>query len=168
MRGLLISFVLCGTLCLNALAQAPQPAADESATALCSFEDGKQITARYTPVTVGHADTLPSKIFTPGGTAIALFTETDVMLNNTVIPTGGYTMYLLGGKKEWTLIVSRNADLNAKYEESKDLSRAPMEIGQLNSPEEKLSIYFGHTGPKRCEINVNYGKWRGWVEFREK
>jgi hypothetical protein len=166
MRGLLICVSLVAVLCRPALAQ--QPSADESATALCNFEDGKQITARYIAVPAGRSDTLPSKVFIPGGQAITLFTENDVILNNTVIPTGAYTMYLIGGKKDWTLIVSRNVDVNAKYDETKDLARASMEIAQLSSPADKLSVYFGHTGPKRCEINVDFGKWRGWVEFRQK
>lgn len=165
MRGLALGIILLG---IFPAAVAQQPPADEPATALCSFEDGKQITARYNPVPTGHNDTLPGKVFQPGGSAITFFVETDVLLGNATIPTGGYTMYLAGGKKEWTLIVSRNVAMDAKYDESKDLARAPMETAQLSTPADKLSIYFGHTGPKRCEINVDYGKMRGWVEFREK
>jgi hypothetical protein len=90
------------------------------------------------------------------------------MLGNTSIPVGAYTLYLLPGKKDWTLIVSRNTSLDGKYDEKQDLARAQMDIGQLSTPADKLSLYFGHTGPRKCEINVDFGKLRGWVEFRQK
>lgn len=79
---------------------------------------------------------------------MTFFTETDLVLGQTTIPTGGYTMYLIPAKKEWTLIVSRNTSVGAKYDDKQDLARAQMETGQLSSPADKLSLYFGHTGPK--------------------
>jgi hypothetical protein len=77
-------------------------------------------------------------------------------------------MYVVPGKKEWTLIISKNTAVDARYDDKQALARAPMEIGQLSSPVDKLALYFGHTGPKKCEINIDYGKTRGWVAFREK
>jgi hypothetical protein len=133
------------------------------------FEDGRQLTARYVPVSAGHSEGPPTgKIWVPTTNAWTLFTESDLMLGNTSIPTGAYTVYLLPGKKDWTLIVSRNTDVGAKYDDKQDLARAQMEIGQLSSPADRLSLYFGHTGQRKCEINVDFGKLRGWVEFRQK
>jgi hypothetical protein len=138
-------------------------------SAICAFEDGKQLTARYNPIATGRSDGPPlGKVLTPGGSAMTFFTETDLVLGATTIPTGGYTMYLIPAKKEWTLIVSRNTSVDAKYDDKQDLARAQMETGQLSSPAEKLSLYFGHTGPRKCEINIDFGKTRGWVSFKEK
>jgi len=137
--------------------------------AICAFEDGKQLTARYNPIATRRNDGPPlGKVLTPGGSAMTFFTETDLVLGETTIPTGGYTMYLIPAKKEWTLIVSRNTSVDAKYDDKQDLARAQMETGQLSSPAEKLSLYFGHTGPKKCEINIDFGKTRGWVSFKER
>jgi hypothetical protein len=77
-------------------------------------------------------------------------------------------MYVIPGKKEWTFIISKNVKLDAKYDDKQDLARAAMETGQLSTPADRLSIYFGHTGPKKCEVDVDYGKTRGWVEFKQK
>jgi Protein of unknown function (DUF2911) len=144
-------------------------AATSDESAVCVFEDGRQMTARYIPVPAGHSEGPPTgKIWTPNNNAWTLFTESDLMLGNTSIPTGAYTLYLLPGKKDWTLIVSRNTDIDGKYDEKRDLARAQMEIGQLSTPADKLSLYFGHTGQRKCEINVDFGKLRGWVEFRQK
>jgi hypothetical protein len=152
---------------LIALGQSSDSSQGESA--ICAFEDGKQLTARYNSVATTRSDGPPvGKVLTPGGSAMTFFTETDLVLGQTTIPTGGYTMYLIPAKKEWTLIVSKNTSVDAKYDDKQDLARAQMETGQLSSPADKLSLYFGHTGPKKCEINIDFGKTRGWVSFAEK
>lgn len=168
MRAFLVCSVIASSLWMANVAAAQQPA-PATENAVCSFEDGHSITARYTPVPTGKADGPPTgKVWTQNNPTWTLFTETDIALGNTAIPTGGYTMYLQAGKKDWTLIVSKNTSVDAKYDEKMDLAREKMEIGELNTPADKLSLYFGHTGPKKCEINVDYGKLRGWVEFHEK
>ena len=167
MRAVLACAVLISGLFSSKLA-AQQPASDSEST-ICAFEDGRQITARYTPVPTAKAEGPPvGKVLSPGGSAMTFFTETDLVLGQTTIPTGAYTMYVLPAKKEWTLIVSKNTAVDAKYDDKQDLVRAPMEIGQLSNPAEKLSLYFGHTGQKKCEINIDYGKTRGWATFQEK
>ncbi|HWX91462.1 MAG TPA: DUF2911 domain-containing protein [Terriglobales bacterium] len=170
MRAVLVCTVLLSALPFACLASAQQAAAAaDSESAICTLEDGKAITARYYPVSAGKDNApAPGKVLIPGGAAMTFFTETDLMLGKTTIPTGAYTLYILPAKKDWTLIVSKNVTVDAKYDERLDLARATMEIGQLSAPEDKLSLYFGHTGAKKCEINVDYGKTRGWTEFREK
>jgi len=151
------------------LTVAQQSGAAQSETAVCTFEDGKQITARYNSMPAGKSDGPPAgKVLVPGGSAMTFFTESDITLGRTAIPPGGYTMYIIPGKKDWTLIVSRNTAVDAKYDDKLDLARAPMETGQLSTPADKLGLYFGHLGPKKCEINVDFGKTRGWGEFRQK
>lgn len=170
MRTVLVCTMLLMDLLFAAVTLAQQPAQNsEAESAICTFEDGKQMTARYTPITTAHNEAPPAnKVLIPGGSAMTFLTETNVVIGNTTIPTGGYTMYILPNKKEWTLIVSKNTAVDAKYDEKRDLVRVPMEIGQLSSPADRLALYFGHTGPKKCEINVDFGKMRGWAEFRQK
>ena len=170
MRCVLACAVLVsGSILSSTLAAQQTAASSDSESTICAFEDGRQITARYTPVSTAKTDGPPTgKVLSPGGSAMTFFTETDQVLGATTIPTGGYTMYILPAKKEWTLIISRNTAVDAKYDDKQDLARASMEIGQLSNPAEKLALYFGHTGQKKCEINIDYGKTRGWVAFREK
>ena len=170
MRTVLVCTLLLGALPLAHPAVAQQAAvAADTESAICTFEDGKQITARYSPMAVGKETApTPGKVLIPKGSAMTFFTETDLVLGNTTIPTGAYTMYILPAKKDWTLIVSKNVTVDAKYDEKLDLARSAMEIGQLSTPADTLSLYFGHTGQKKCEIDVDYGKTRGWTEFREK
>ena len=170
-RRRLASFALL--LALVSLAQmgtAQQAPEDQpSANAFCTFDGGKQISARYSVAAAGRNDAPPlGKIWTPGGSAMTLFTETEITINSTSIPTGAYTMYLLPSKKSWTLIVSKNVKVDGKYDEKEDLARAPMATGTLSDPAEQLKVFFGHIGPKQCELNFDYGKTRAWVEFKEK
>lgn len=168
MHAVLVCAVLLIDLTLLAPAVFGQSDSSQE-SAICAFEDGKQLTARYNAMAAGKADAPPAgRVLMPGGAAMTFFTETDLVLGESTIPTGGYTMYLIPAKKEWTLIVSRNTAVDAKYDEKMDIARAQMETGQLSSPAEKLSLYFGHTGPRKCEINVDFGKTRGWVTFKEK
>ncbi|HYL12189.1 MAG TPA: DUF2911 domain-containing protein [Terriglobales bacterium] len=161
--------ILLGLVLVNLGMGQDAPADPESGNAFCTFGDGKQISARYNPVAAGRNEGPPAgKIWLPGGSAMTLFTDTEVTISNTFIPTGAYTMYLMPGKKTWTLIVSKNTKVDGKYDEKNDLARAIMETGTLGDAEEQLKIFFGHLGPKQCELNVDYGKTRAWVEFKEK
>lgn len=170
MRAVLACAVLLTSLLFVPFLAAGEPSDDsQTESTICAFEDGKQITARYNPISTNHSDGPPTgKVLMPGGSAMTFFTETDLVLGQSTIPTGGYTMYVIPAKKEWTLIVSKNTALDAKYDEKQDVARAAMETGQLNTPVDKLALYFGHTGPKKCEINIDFGKTRGWVSFKEK
>jgi hypothetical protein len=147
-----------------------QTAADSlTGSAVCTFDDGKQVSARYNPVAIGRAEGAPTgKIWAPGGLAMTFFSETGVTLGNTLIPAGAYTMYLLPNKKDWTLIVSRNVTIDSKYDKNQDLVRSQMETAELNRAQEQLKVFFGHTGPNRCEMNVDYGKSRAWIAFTQK
>jgi hypothetical protein len=154
---------------LTQIGAAQQTAADSlTGSAVCAFDDGKQVSTRYNPVAVGRNEGASGKVWAPGGLAMTFFTETGVTISNTPVAAGAYTMYLLPSKKDWTLIVSRNVTIDSKYDKNQDLVRAPMQTAELSEAEGQLKVFFGHTGPKRCEMNMDYGKSRIWVEFMQK
>ena len=142
---------------------------DSQESAQCTFEDGKQMVARYSKLAVGKNDAPPTgKPWAPRGKAMTLFTEAEVSLSGKTVPTGGYTMWTIPGKKDWTLIVSKNTSTSAAYDSAQDVARSPMDGGMLPDGEKEFKVFFGHLGPKVCELNVVYGKVRAWVEFKEK
>jgi hypothetical protein len=162
--GLSILFVALTCSALTSIAVA-QSADKQSGTAVCTLDDGKQISARYTPVPTTHAGLPQDKVWAPGGSALTLFTESTLMLGNTPIGVGAYTMYLVPGKKDWILIVSKNVNVDQAYDQQQDLARATMSVGTLMGQVPELRVTFGHTGPKKCELNVDFGKTKAWVEF---
>jgi Protein of unknown function (DUF2911) len=160
--SILLVAVTCAALTSFAAAQSEDK---QSGAAVCTLEDGKQISARYTPVPATRAGLPPDKVWAPGGSALTLFTESTLMLGNTPISVGAYTMYLVPGKKDWTLIVSKNVNVEQAYDQQQDLARATMSVGTLGGQVPELRVTFGHTGPKKCELNVDFGKTKAWVEF---
>lgn len=159
---LLAVFLTPGVMC------AQQAAPDSNSnTVTCQFDDEKQMSVQYEPAEV--SEKVPyGKVWFPGKTPMLLFAQTDLTLNNTTIPTGAYSMFAIPGKNNWTLIVNKNVTPGSKYDEAQDLVRAPMEIGQLSSPEKDFSVILGHIAPKDCSIRFYYGKIGAWADFNEK
>lgn len=165
MRLLVIFSMLLAELVVAAPLLAQQN--DNSQTTTCSFDDEKQISVQYNAVSA--SDKLPNgKVWAPNGSPLLLFTQTPVTLGNTEIPVGAYSMFVIPGKENWTLIVNKNVTPGSKYDESQDLARVQMDIGQLGNPEKQLSVVFGHSGPKQCSMRIYYGKIGTWADFHEK
>ena len=136
-------------------------------TAYCSFADDNQVSLHYN--TSRKEAPQNGKVWMPGGVAPVLFVQTPLVLNNVQIPIGGYTVYVIPGKKNWTLIVSKNTTVGAKYEERQDLVRANMDIALLPQPVETLHVSFEHSAPKRCSLRLDYGKIAAFgAEFEER
>ena len=168
MRAHLVLIALAFLVVSPAIILAQESDSQESAQ--CTFEDGKQMVAHYNKLSVGKNDQPPmGKPWAPGGKAMTLFTEAEVSLSGKSIPTGGYTMWTIPGKKDWSLIVSKNTSAGSAYNGAQDIARAQDGRRHAAGWRERIqSVFFGHLGPKVCELNIVYGKVRAWVEFKEK
>ncbi len=174
MRAFVLALSCLMTACF-AFGQNSTSTGTDSPTAVCDFNDQQQIVVRYQQVTVGKKDkdflghNVPyGKVWKPGKEALTLFTNSPLNINGTTVPVGAYTMFLIPERKAWTLIVSKDTDKAGEYDQSKDLVRAPMEIGLLPAPESKFSVYFAHTGPKECTMRVDIADVGAWVPFQQK
>ncbi len=161
-------FLLCTWwIAIAAFAQQADPAG--SASAYCTLADGKEISVQYqNSADVAREDPHPGKVWLPGGTPITLFTEAPLTIANAQIPVGAYSLYILPGKKDWTLIVNRNVAAGSPYDEKQDLVRAHMEMGQISSPSKQLQISFAHMAPKLCGLRLYAGKTGAFVDFQER
>jgi hypothetical protein len=169
MRTLTIALILLGQmLFISAVFAQQSEAGNNSAT--CYLEDERQIIARYNiPLETKKDVSLPmGKMWLPGNSPMFLFTEAPLSVGNSQLAVGAYSMYLIPGKKEWTLIINKNVTPGAPYNEADDLVRVPMQIGELSKPANEFKVYFGHTAPKQCTMQLDYGKTRAWVEMNEK
>ena len=137
-------------------------------TASCSFQDGKQITVRYTNEASTGRDLPSGKVWTPGGQPMLLFTQAPLVAGNTDIPMGAYSMYIVREKDDWTLVVNKNVSAGNKYDKGLDVVRTGMLKGQLSEPQKEFTVFFGHTEPKQCNMRIYYGKNGTWAEFQEK
>lgn len=156
--GLLLSGLL-----LPAVAQRNAP----GATTVCTFQDGKEMSIQYDNVaTVKTADLSSGKLWTPGQKPMVLFTQTDLTIDNSQIPVGAYSLYLIPGKDHWMLVVNKNVK-PGEYNPQQDLVRVAMDEGQISQPQ-PFSMVFAHMAPKQCNLRIYDGKTGTWAEFHEK
>jgi len=99
---------------------------------------------------------------------MTLFINTPVQVGSRMLPIGAYTMFLIPNVKQWTLIVSKNTDMNGAYNEQDDLVRVPLGSGELPSPETSLTVAFEHVAADRCNLRVDLDKFGHFTGFQEK
>ena len=168
MRWLVMLAILLSGTPQNMFAQG-SPGKGNTATAVCNFTDGKQMSARYDPHGPAKKDKLPlGELWPPSGSPMFLFTDTELTLEKSEIPAGAYSVYVIPDKEQWMLIVNRSVSTGDSYDQQKDLLRAPMQIGQLSQRQPRVKVVFGHVSPKQCNMRIYYGKTGAWAEFKEK
>jgi hypothetical protein len=170
---LALAYCVLGTLL--GFAQSSAASASDTKSATCDIAEGKELAINYPIFALSSkdkknlGDKLPyNKVWKPGNQPMALFTNTPVTVGGTTLATGAYTLYLIPERKQWTLIVSKNTDLAATYDPSKDLVRAPMQVGTLLQPTVDFSVYFEHSGRQECTLRVDIAETGAWVPFEEK
>ena len=143
-------------------------AQDNNQSADCTFQDGKQLSIRYSDVAAKNPPPA-GKVWAPGKTPMTLFTQSDLTLGGSTIPAAAYTVYLLPGSEQWKLIVNKNVQPGASYDKSQDLARIQMPVAQLGSPTDKLKLTLAKMGDKQCNLRVYYAKTGTYgAEFKEK
>lgn len=160
---ILLCLVLQFMLPALAFAQASDA---NSALASCNFQDGNEVSVRYNPVATKQKLAL-GRVWAPGGTPLYLFTQTEIVANNVPIPVGAYSIYLVPGKQNWTLIINKNVS-SKEYDEKQDLVRLNMESGTLSEAVDPLQVSFAHVAAKQCNLRVYYGKSGNFADFFEK
>ena len=158
--------MVVGVLFLASSAMAEPKDSSQPTQAACTFDDGKQMYVRYHP---DAEKNLPfDKVWAPGGQAMLLFTETPLVAGDSDIPIGAYSLYVIPEKRQWTLVINRDVRHGTGYRESEDVARVPMEIGELEQPQQQTRIYFGHSAAQQCNMRIYHGTVGTWVEFKEK
>jgi DUF2911 family protein len=159
---LLLAFAL-----ITAAAALPPDAAPETQTAYCNFDDGNQMTVEYVPTVAKNDEPRNGKVWTPGGTPMVLFAQTPLTLGGSPIPTGGYHLFVIPGRNNWTLVVNKNVTAGSKYDPADDIAKAQMDVGSLGEAEKEVRVSFAHSGPKLCSMRIDYQKTGAFVDFKE-
>ncbi len=108
------------------------------------------------------------KVWAPGGKPMTLFTNTAVQIGSVTVPIGAYTMYVIPGARQWTLIVSKSTDVSGNYDDQQDLVRVPLDSGELPSPEPAFSLSFAHIAPQQCNIRMDLDKFGHFADIMRK
>jgi Protein of unknown function (DUF2911) len=147
----------------------PLLAEDNDQTIFCTFEDGNEVSIRYQAIDPNKKTDAPAgKPWGPGGAPMFLFTPTELTIGNSTIPTGAHSLFLVKNKNDWTLIVNKNVDKGASYDDKQDIVRVNMQSSRLPTSNKPFNLTLGHMAPKVCSIQVVYGDMAGWTEFKQK
>jgi hypothetical protein len=167
MRRFVISYCLIVlSMCAVSFAQdAPQ-----NSMASCTYTDGTSLTVRYSDTNPGKKRELQSgKVWSPGDVPMLLFTETPVTVSGVELAVGAYSMYVIPDKGKWTLIINKNIAAGTTYDEKQDVTRTPMQTGQLPAAIDQPHVSFGHVAPKVCSLRVDFAKTGAWADsFNQK
>lgn len=169
---MLAVLAICMVCACTAFAE--EPAAPSESVTSCNLENGSQIAVRYLPVKAqGDKKEFGGKIpfgtvWTPNDTAMVLFTDGTITAGSKQLGPGAYTMFVIPNKSEWTLVISKETDTKAKYDQTKDMARLPMEIGSLPQSYKQFSVILGHTGPNECSIRIYWQKNGAFSAFTAK
>ena len=142
-------------------------------TATCNFDEEQQLVVNYQHVSINVKKPLsiqvPSgKPWAPGGKPFTLFTNTPVQVGGHNLEVGAYTLFVIPGSKQWTLIVSKSSDMTGAYDPTQDIVRVPMGSGELPSPEADLSVALEHYGPGQCNLRLDLDKYGHFVPFQKR
>lgn len=158
--------ILLSSVIPIAFSQTPGKA--DPVTTVCTFQDERQMSVRYDPPALAKGKELQQgAMWPPSGSPMYLFTQTDVAVGGSQLPPAAYSLYLIPGKKTWTLIVNKSVTAGAPYDQQQDLARAPMEADSLTDPQ-PFQLGLGHIAPQECSLQVYAGKAGASVVFKEK
>ena len=71
----------------------------------------------------------------------------DVIIGGKKVPKGRYTLYAIPTELHWTMIINKDTDIwgSFVYDKSKDVVRTVVDVTNLDTPVEPLSMVFNKT-----------------------
>jgi hypothetical protein len=145
------------------LASAGEP---QTKSAICTLDDGKQVSLRYEIDDRDLTKLKMGQMWPQTDRPILLFSQAPLRIEDSSIPIGAVSVYVIPDKKQWTLVVNSNVS-NGEYHPQQDLVRAPMMTGDVSGREAGHTIWFGDSAPNRCEFRFYDGSTGAFVEFYE-
>ena len=169
------SHVFVLIVCLASLAYCQQKPASPPGEASVTFADGKTVTIKYSrPSMRGrkiYGGLVPyDQVWRTGANAAtSLSTDVDLDIGGATVPKGNYTLYSLPSQNGWKLIISKQTgQWGTVYNQSQDLARVDMKVGQLASGLETFTISFDKTGGDSATLKVDWENTTASVTVSEK
>lgn len=97
---------------------------------------------------------------TGANSATTLTFGDDVSIGGTKIPAGKYGLLTIPGKKNWTIIISKQTDVTspAAYKPEMDLVRVTADVAKTKSHAETFTIQFANITPSTCDLQISWDK----------
>jgi DUF2911 family protein len=167
--------VLIGLTAHGLAGQADEPVLSPPEKASCTFPDGKSIKVNYaSPRMRGRkifGGLVPyGEVWRAGADEATTFSlNTPVLVQQTVLPAGNYTIFTLPSQSKWVLIISKETgEWGIPYPGQKsDFARADMQVSKRASPLEDFTISF-EKASDRCTMRLDWETTRASVDITEK
>ncbi len=108
-----------------------------------------------------YADIAPAgEVWRTGANnATALTFGDEVIIGDTKVPAGKYGLLSIPGKKEWTLIISKQTNVTspAAYKQESDVVRVIAPVTKLKKAVETFTIEFANVKPNTCDLLLMWG-----------
>ncbi|TXJ28794.1 MAG: DUF2911 domain-containing protein [Chitinophagaceae bacterium] len=108
-----------------------------------------------------YADIAPAgEVWRTGANNATTLTFGDeVIIGDTKVPAGKYGLLSIPGKKEWTLIISKQTNVTspAAYKQESDVVRVIAPVTKLKKAVETFTIEFANVKPNTCDLLLMWG-----------
>ncbi len=96
---------------------------------------------------------------TGANSATVLTFGDDVIIGGTAVPAGKYGLLSIPGKKEWTLIISKQTNVTspAAYDQTQDVVRVPVAV-KKNAKTETFTIQFANIANSTLDLQILWDK----------
>jgi len=157
-----------------ARAQEQEPLLSPPARAECAFPDKKTVRISYSSPRIrgrkiyGGLVPYGEEWRVGANDATTFVLSTNVLVGDTPVPAGRYTIFALPNAADWKLIVSKKTgEWGIPYPGSQfDLARIPMKLGTLPKQLENFTISFDKTGGK-CTMQWDWVNTRVYIDITE-
>lgn len=166
--------LLVAVVAASAQDQAKKPPLSPRQKTTYTFADKKAITVDYGAPSMRGRQVMGSlvpygKVWRTGANeATGFVTDADLMVGDTRVPAGKYTLYTLPGENAWQLIISKQTgQWGTVYNEDQDLARIPMKVEKTAAPVEMLKISFDGSGGTSTTMNIEWENAKLSVPVKE-
>ncbi len=95
--------------------------------------------------------------------------EADLLMGDSVIPKGEYTLYTLPSENQWKMMINKQTgQWGTVYNSEYDLVRLPLKKRTLKEPVEKLTIVLEKTNTTSGILKIIWETTEVWIDFKVK
>jgi hypothetical protein len=99
--------------------------------------------------------------------ATSFRTDFDLLVGDTVLPKGAYTLYTLPSEKQWKLIINnQTGQWGTVYVPEMDFLRVPMKIKKVGDVAERMKITLERKNDNGATLKIRWDRLLVWADFK--
>jgi len=99
--------------------------------------------------------------------ATSLKTDADIVIGDTKVPAGSYTLYSVPGENQWKLIINKQTgQWGTEYNQDMDLARVDMTVGKTSKKVDQFTISFNKKNNSAADLVMEWENTRATVPVK--